>query len=257
MAISVANILKHLDERVPRSLSCSWDNDGLLCCPDPEQMVQRILVALDATDKTVDMAIDGKYDLLLTHHPLIFRPIKALTPFDVVPKKLLKLAGAGVSAVALHTRFDAVDGGVNDALASALGLPVVDCFPCEDALEGRIVELDQAVSLSDFAASVKQALGCVFVNCADAGKPVKKIGLLGGEGGDFIRAALNAGCDTYLTGRASYHGMLDAAESGINVIEGGHFYTERPACRALADLIREIDSTLSVDIYIDPTLCIF
>lgn len=257
MAISVAKIWNFLDERVPHSLSCSWDNDGLLCCPDPERTVQRVLVALDVTEATVDMAIHGNYDLLLTHHPLIFRPIKALTPMDVVPRKLLKLARAGISAIALHTRFDALDGGVNDALASALGLPVVGRFLCEDALEGRIVELAQAVMLSDFAASVKQALGCGLVNCTDAGKPVKKIGLLGGEGGDFIRAALNAGCDTYLTGRAGYHAMLDAAELGINVIEAGHFYTELPSCGVLADLIREADSTLTIDVFTNPTLCIF
>lgn len=257
MAITVANISQYLDERVPRSLSCSWDNDGLLCCPDPDRIVNRILVALDVTEQTVEMAICGKYDLLLTHHPLIFRPIKSLTPMDVVPKKLLKLVGAGVSAIALHTRFDAVDGGVNDALASALELPEVGRFGCEDALEGRIVELDQEESLSDFIDTVKQKLGPTFVNCADAAKPVKRIGLLGGEGGDFIRAAHNAGCDTYLTGRAGYHAMLDSAELGINVIEAGHFYTEAPACRALADLILEFNSALTVDVYSKPTLNIF
>lgn len=254
MAISMTELSKYLDERVPRSLSCSWDNDGLLCCPDPDRMVERVLVALDVTEKIVDMAIDGKYDLLLTHHPLIFRPIKALTPMDVVPKKLLKLIGAGVSAIALHTRLDALDGGVNDALASTLGLPVVARFACEDELEGRIVGLDHSVSFSDFIASVKQALGVNFVNCADAGIPVRRIGLLGGEGGDFIRAALNAGCDTYLTGRAGYHAMLDASELGINVIEAGHFYTEVPICRVLADLIHECDHSLTVDICTDSTL---
>ena len=257
MAISVAEISRYLDEQVPRSLSCSWDNDGLLCCPDPERTVERVLVALDVTDKTVDMAICGKYDLLLTHHPLIFRPIKSLTPMDIVPKKLLRLVGAGVSAIALHTRFDAVDGGVNDALASALGLPVVERFPCEDALEGRIVELAQAVSLPDFANAVKQAIGTDSVNCANAGKPVKRIGLLGGEGGDFVRAAYDAGCDTYLTGRVGYHSMLDAAELGINVMEAGHFYTELPACRALVKLIRGCSSVLTVDIFDEPTLCVF
>lgn len=253
MAISVEKLWSFLDERVPHSLSCTWDNDGLLCCPDPQRMVRRVLVALDVTEKTVNMAIDGKYDLLLTHHPLIFRPIKALTPMEVVPRKLLKLSGAGVSAIALHTRLDALDGGVNDALASALELPVVRRFPCEDSLEGRIVELPQAVSLFEFADLVKRKLNVASVNCADAGKPVKRIGLLGGEGGDFVRAAQNAGCDTYLTGRAGYHVMLDAAESGINVIEAGHFYTEVPVCGVLAELIREADPTVTVDICSNPT----
>jgi len=257
MAISVEKLSNFLDERVPRSLSCSWDNDGLLCCPDPKRIVRRVLIALDVTEKTVNMAIHGEYDLLLTHHPLIFRPIKALTPMEVVPRKLLKLSGAGVSAIALHTRLDALDGGVNDALAAALDLPIVDRFLCEDSLEGRLIELPQAVTLFEFTDLVKRKLNVASVNCADAGKSVKKIGLLGGEGGDFIRAAKKTGCDTYLTGRAGYHVMLDAAESGINVIEAGHFYTEIPVCGVLADLIHEADQTLTVDICSDHTMQIF
>ncbi len=254
--MTVEQLNQFFEMRVPRALSCSWDNDGLLCCPDPLHEVRRVLVALDVTETTVGMAIDGGFDLLLTHHPLIFRPIKALTPTACVPRKLLKLVGAGISAIALHTRLDALDGGVNDALAEALDAPVVGRFPCEEALEGRIIRLAQPMTAADFAVFAKEKLNAGAVNLADARMPVQTVGLVGGKGGDFIYAAKAAGCDTYLTGRADYHLMLDAAESGINVIEAGHFATERPVCARLCEMVREADPTIEVEMYTEPTLTI-
>ncbi len=254
--MTVRELTQFLDARIPRTLSCSWDNDGLLCCPDPEREVRRVLVALDVTEATVAAAVMGGYDLLLTHHPLIFRPIKALTPDGCVPRKLLQLTAAGVSAIALHTRLDAAEGGVNDALAAAIGGTVIGTFPCEDALTGRIVRLETPMTGFDFAAHVKACLGVDAVNLADAGRAVQTVGMVGGEGGDFIFAAKAAGCDTYLTGRAGYHLMLDAAESGINVIEAGHFASERPVCAVLRALVREADAAVYVDMYRLPTLTV-
>lgn len=255
--MTIEQLNQFIEQRVPRTLSCSWDNDGLLCCSDPLREVRRVLVALDVTETTVEAAVENGYDLLLTHHPLIFRPIKALTPAACVPRKLLRLVGAGISAIALHTRLDALDGGVNDALAEALGAPVVGRFPCEDALEGRIVRLEQPMTAAAFAVYAREKLNAGAVNLADAGLPVQTVGLVGGEGGDFICAAKAAGCDTYLTGRAGYHLMLDAAESGINVIEAGHFATERPVCARLCELVREADPTVEVEMYMEPTLTVY
>lgn len=252
--MTVYEFAHFFEQRVPRSLSCAWDNDGLLCCPDPDRQVRRILAALDVTEETTAAAVLGEYDLVLTHHPLIFRPIKALTTDACVPRKLLHLASAGISAIALHTRLDALDGGVNDALAAELGLNPVGSFPCEDALNGRIVELSEAVSAEEFAALVKARLDIDRLNFADAGKPVRRIGLVGGEGGDFIHAARAAGCDTYLTGRAGYHAMLDAREEGINVAEVGHGASERPVCQVLRALCLEADPTVRVDLFALPAL---
>lgn len=254
--MTVRELSQFLDTRIPRTLSCAWDNDGLLCCPDLAREVKRVLVALDVTDATVTAAIEGGYDLLLTHHPLIFRPIKALTPDACVPRKLLRLVSAGISAIALHTRLDALQGGVNDALAATIGGAVIGTFPCEDALQGRIVRLEAPCSTFDFAALVKAKLGIDALNLADAGRPVQTVGMVGGEGGDFLFAARDAGCDTYLTGRAGYHRMLDAAESGINVIEAGHFATERPVCAVLRDLVHEADAGVRVEMYRLPTLTV-
>lgn len=254
--MTVEQLNQFIEQRVPCTLSCGWDNDGLLCSPDPLRKVKRVLVALDVTETTVETAVEGEYDLLLTHHPLIFRPIKSLTPAACVPRKLLRLVGAGISAIALHTRLDALDGGVNDALAEALGAQVVGRFPCEDALEGRIIRLAQPMTSEAFAAYAKEKLNAGAVNLADAGLPVQTVGLVGGEGGDFIYSAKAAGCDTYLTGRAGYHFMLDAAESGINVIEAGHFATERPVCTRLCELVHKADPSIEVGMYTEPALTV-
>ena len=87
--MKVSQLYDFLNKRIPRDLSCEWDNDGLACCPDPERQVKRVLLALDITEETVARAIDGGYDVILAHHPLIFRPIKALTPDYGVPAKLI------------------------------------------------------------------------------------------------------------------------------------------------------------------------
>ena len=127
-------------------------------------------------------------------------------------------------------------------------------FPCEDALSGRIIRLSRPMSAEAFALFVRERLNTDAVNLADAGLPVQTIGMVGGEGGDFIAAAKAAGCDTYLTGRAGYHLMLDAAEDGINVLEAGHFATERPVCKRLCELIHEADPTVDVEVYTNPGL---
>ena len=78
--MTVGELYAELEKRVPRALSCDWDNDGLMCCPDPGAEVRRVLVALDVTGDTVRRAIDGGYDLIVPHHPTIFRPLRALGP---------------------------------------------------------------------------------------------------------------------------------------------------------------------------------
>ena len=120
--MKVRELYEKLEERIPRTLSCSWDNDGLMCCPDPEAEVRRVLVALDVTAEVAETAIAGRYDAVVSHHPLVFRPLRAVEPGDAVAKKVIRLLSAGVSVMSFHTRLDAVCGGVNDTLAAALGL---------------------------------------------------------------------------------------------------------------------------------------
>lgn len=250
--MKVRELYCELEKRIPASLSCEWDNDGLMCCPDGNKIVKKVLIALDVTGKTVDYAIENKYDLIISHHPLIYRGIKALDGEGYVSAKLLKLVSAGVSVMSFHTRLDAVEGGVNDKLAALLSLKNTEAL-FEDGIPlGRVGDLDEKMSVEDFAKKVKEILGAPFVLLSDANREVQRVAVVGGNGGDLIGTAKKAGADTFVSGRIDYHSMTDAPDynsSAINLIEAGHFYTEDPVCEVLKNFVAEIDPDIECDLY--------
>ena len=233
--------------KISRELSMSWDNDGLMCCPDPEREVRRVLAVLDITEEAVDEAIRGGYDLILSHHPLVFRGIKSLTDRDGVGRKLLKLVQNGISAMSFHTRLDALTGGVNDLLAASLGLTEVIPFGAEQI--GRVGKLQKEMSPEEFALLVKDALHAPTVSLSSAGRRVSRVAVLGGSGRDDLFAAIAAGADIFLSGELGYHTMVDAPENGVSLVEAGHFYTEYPICRWLCDAVRELDPTVDCEVF--------
>ena len=238
--MTVSELYQFLDAKIPRALSCEWDNDGLMCCPNPTREVKRVLVTLDITEAVVDTAVEKGCDVILSHHPLVFRPVKALTTDRGVPRKLIRLVQSGISAMSFHTRLDAVGGGVNDVLAAMLGLGNICAFGPEGEQMGRIGSLSAPMSLDDFAEQVKKTLGAPFVLVSGAGE-VSRVAVLGGEAGDFIGAAESSGADVLVGGRLGYHAMTDAPEGGIALIEAGHYYTERPVLPALAAMLKDAD----------------
>ncbi len=250
--MTVRELYRELEKRIPSSLSCPWDNDGLLCCPEGAREVKRVLITLDVTGQVTDYAIDKGYDCIISHHPFIFKGIKALDAEGAVSAKAMRLICAGVSVMSFHTRLDAVEGGVNDTLCTLLGLSDISCLEGEGIPLGRVGGLEAAMSAEDFAALVKKTLGAPFVLLSDAGVAVKRVAVLGGSGKDMIEAARASGADTFLSGRLDYHPMTDAVDeriSPMNLLEAGHFYTEQPVCGALKEMIGEIDTDILCDIY--------
>lgn len=246
--MTVNEIYRALEERIPRALSCEWDNDGLMCCPDRDAEVRRVLVALDITAAVVERAVREGYGLVVSHHPLIFRPIGAVRAGEPIADRVIRLLCAGVSAMSFHTRLDAVTGGVNDVLAARLGLADVSPFGQNGETIGRIGTLAEPMALDAFALRVKAATGAEYVQYSDAGVPVHRVALLGGGGADDADAARAAGADTYLTGELKHHQLTEAPERGMNLVMGGHFYTENPVCERLRELLLGIDPTLTVDV---------
>lgn len=215
-----------------------------MCCPDSEKRVQKILLSLDVTDKTVDAAISGGYDLILTHHPLIFSPIKTLCDQSSVGRRLIRLVQNGISVLSFHTRLDALEGGVNDVLAEVIGLVDVQSFGLPGEEIGRIGSVSP-IPFTEFANWVKSALGAPILEVVDSGRTVKRVALVGGAGKDYLPAAIASGADTYLTGEMGHHSHLDGADAGINLILAGHYYTEAPVLERLRALAQECDPTLS------------
>ena len=246
--MTVRELYAFFEEKIPRALSCDWDNDGLMVCPDDTREVRRVLVALDITAAVAEQAIKGGYDLVVSHHPLIFHPLKAVAPGEATVNKVIRLLTSGVSAMSFHTRLDAVGGGVNDVLANAIGLQNVVPFGKDGEEIGRIGTLPTAMVLKDFAALAKEVTGAPYVQISDAGKLVSRVAVLGGGGAGESGAAAAAGADTYLTGDLRHDQLTEAPERGMNMVQGGHFFTENLVCNRICELLREADATLTVDI---------
>jgi len=215
------DLINYLDEQFPKSLSVSWDNDGVEVCVDYNLEIGRTLIALDVTFEAIDYAITHGYNCILSHHPMIYDPIKKLDLSNSTSKKAVMLARHNICAASFHTRLDAVSGGVNECFINALGIAGSVELLYEDNIPiGRLVTLGEEVSLPDFAGGIKN-------NRAYGNKKVKKIGVVAGSGMDFAETAAKMGADTFLTGEGKYHSILDAYESyNINIITAGHFETE-------------------------------
>jgi len=252
--MTVGELYKALDEKYPKSLSCAWDNDGMMVCPDPDAEVKKVLVALDATAETLDHAVNGGFDVVVTHHPMLFRGLKSISPKSVHGRHVLKALQNGITVLSFHTRLDAAQGGVNDALCGALGLMADGVFGDEEAPElGRLVTLagtdEEGIPARTVAEHIRESLGCRAVRLnGDPDKPVKRMAVCGGDGKDFIYPALSAGADLFLTGDAGYNMAGEAAEDGIVTLEAGHYHTEFPVCAVLADGIRHLTGAV-VEIY--------
>lgn len=247
--MTVKELYRVLDEAIPASLSCEWDNDGLMCSPDLSAPVKRILLTLDVSEAAVDYAIHNGCDLIISHHPMIFRPLSSLTEENFTARKALKCILNGISVFSFHTRLDIVEGGVNDRLANVLGLSDTELFgDAETPTIGRIGNID-AISMEDFADLVKDKLGVPALQTVELGKVVRRVALVGGDGKDFLKPAMRAGADVYLTGTLSYNSMVDAADLGLQVIEAGHFFTENPILDVLSQMVTAADPNLAILTY--------
>lgn len=244
--MTVKELYTVFSERIPEEFREEWDNDGLMCSSDASSEVRRVLCTLDVTEEIVDYAIDRCFDLIISHHPLIFRPISSVTEDNPTARKLIKLIESGISVFSFHTRADKVSGGVNDRLCDLLGM--YDTEPFGEGLLGRVGEIDEEMSLEDFAYKVKFAIGADAVKYADGYNSVRRVAVVGGDGKDFIKSAISAGADTFLSGRLGYNVMEEASELGINLIEAGHFYTEHPVTELFTGIVNKADPDIYTEV---------
>ena len=244
--MNAKQLYQKFEERIPSSLREPWDNDGVMCLPDGSSKILRALVALDVTEEIVDYAIERGFDLIVSHHPLIFKPLSSLDEENHISRKLIKLVCSGITVFSFHTRADKLVGGVNDRLAEILGM--YDTVPFGEGDLGRVGTIEEPMELQDFAYRVKQLVGADAVRYADGFSDVHKVAVVGGDGKSYVKAAIDAGADTFLSGRIGYNVMEEATEMGINLIEAGHFYTESHISEFFRDLINEFDPDIYVEI---------
>ena len=243
--MTVKDIYERLNEQIPDTLREEWDNDGLMCAPDVTREVSKVLLTLDVTEELVDYAIEQGFDLIVSHHPLIFKPISAINEHNHIARKLIKLIENEISVFSFHTRADKVKGGVNDRLCELLGIEGTEPFGEGDL--GRVGFVEQ-MTLEDFLYKVKTTLGADVVKYSDGYNSVRRVALVGGDGKDFVADAIRVGADTYLSGRISSNVMEEAAEMGINLIEAGHYFTEQPLMEFFKEILLDLDSTLYIEV---------
>ena len=250
--MNVRELYNGLDARMPRSLSCSWDNDGLMCCPDGNKTVKKVLVALDVTGAVVEYAKKEGYDVIISHHPFIFNGLKSIDDEGYIAAKVISVIKSDIAVMSFHTRLDAVEGGVNDKLCELFGLSDVEIIMTDGSPIGRVGALPCSMDIEDFAKQVKETLGAPFVNLAKAGDTAFRVAFVGGGGGSFITNARDAGADTFVSGDIGYHALTDAPDfknAPLNLLEVGHFYSEHPVCEVLKSMVLSIAPDVSCDIY--------
>jgi dinuclear metal center YbgI/SA1388 family protein len=249
---TVSNILNFVETLAPRSMKMDWDNVGLLC-GSRSTPVTKVLVALDPFEHVCKEAAQWGAEVIVTHHPLIFRPLPSITDETSISRGLMTLIKHDISAINAHTNLDQAPGGVNDVLAKKLALVNVEVLnPCGEAGGEpwgllRMGEVPEQ-PLDAFLNRVKKLLGCEGLRYVDGGKPVRKVAVGGGACGDGWREALDAGCDTFVTSDIKYNQFWDARDFGLNLIDAGHFHTENPAVSVLADKIAAAFPDLEVKI---------
>ena len=237
---SLADVVAAVHRRYDPATAEDWDAVGLVC-GDPAAPVRRVLVAVDPVAATVDEALGLGADLLLTHHPLLLRPVSSVAATTPAGTLVHRLVSGGCALLAAHTNADVAREGVSDALAAALGLTVVaPLVPDGDGTTGlgRIGTTDPT-TLESFAAHVAASMPATAHGVRVQGDParrVQRVAVIGGSGGDALAAA--SGVDVVVTSDLKHHLALDHLQAGgPALVDVAHFASEWPWVPAYASLL--------------------
>ena len=226
---TLIEIFSFLDQLAPVKSQMNFDNSGFLVGHN-KKTIHRTLLSLDVTSDVVREAIELGSDLIISHHPIIFKPIKSLTDTEPNSSNLLSLVENGISVISMHTNLDIADDGVNDALVQTF-----DYQSNEDIADGlgRICQLQNPISLQRFLCECKSKLQVNGIRYVEGSQFVSKIAFLGGAGSEFIRTVCDKKCDTYVTSDIKYHDFILARELHLNLIDADHYCTENPVINRL------------------------
>ena len=223
-------IIQVIEAAYPREAALDFDNVGLLA-GRTEKEVKRVYIVLDATDAVIDRAVEAGADMLITHHPLIFSPLKKVTDEDFVSRRVVKLIQNDISYYAMHTNYDVL--GMAELAEKILGIrntEVLDITMEKDGKPegiGRIGELEKPMTLEECCVYVKHKLNLGSLKVfGDMQAEVSRLAISPGSGKTAIAAAIAKGADVLVTGDIGHHDGLDAVEQGLSVIDAGHYGTE-------------------------------
>ena len=220
--MKISEFTAAMEQIAPRDLALEFDNPGLLIEPDHEE-ITHVLVALDCTTAVAKEAVELGVDLVLTHHPLFFHPVKHMTYSDPVTSAACMLLRHGIGLFSAHTNLDAAHGGVNDTLCTLFGIR--DAIPFDEGV-GRVGVLKAPETLASFASRAETILNTRVQLLGNLESMVSRVAVMGGSGGDSIALAAAQNADVLLTGEVKHSDAIDAMTRGISLVVAGHYETE-------------------------------
>lgn len=240
------DVIRILEQLAPTRYACEWDNVGLLLGRRDKE-VKKIYVALDVTDEVLDAVIEGGYDMLVTHHPIIFRSINRVNDNDYLGRWMLALLSRDITCYAMHTNFDVAPGCMADLAAARLGLKSegpLEVTMVEDGKEqgvGRIGSLEKYCTVSELCELVKERFDLPFVTlyAKNEERPARRIAISPGSGKGMVKEAEKKECDVLISGDLGHHDGLDAVAAGICVINAGHYGLEHIFTDFIAEYLKE------------------
>ena len=255
----------------PPALSMPDDRDGVAV--RGERDIKKVLLCLDVTQDVVFNACGHGFDCIVSHHNFLYYPLPTLDGETPASRKALMLARHGIGAISAHTRFDAVEGGVNDCLLDILGVRGAEMLAAPGCPQiGRVFTLDEPLYTADFAALVKERLAAFYqsrsidstklhVACrGGGGGKIQRVAMVAGNGSSFVGEAVAAGADAFLTGEMKYADMTYNADltttsgGSLCIVTAGHYHTEFPALYALQSMIAAACPGVDVSVWTDADL---
>ena len=238
-------IIGYLEERYPKGNAEEWDNVGLLV-GDNNKKIKKIQLSIDATEKAVNHAIENGVDMIVTHHPLIFKPLKSIVTSELSGRKIIKLIENGINLYSMHTNLDSSKDGLNDYILEVLGVKkykIVDTSENDEAVGiGRMYSLEEKAKVFEYANFIKEKMQIKNVRMISNNmeSEIKKIALINGSGMSYWRKVKSLGAELFITGDIGYHDALDAKESNLHLIDIGHFESENCFSELLKRKLGEI-----------------
>ena len=227
--VTVEKVYNYIDLIAPFDMQEEWDNSGLLV-GDKNAEISKILFALDITSDVIKQAIDCGTELIITHHPIIFKPVSSVLNDSLI----YKLIKNNISIICAHTNYDKAIDGVNDILCNTVGF---DSYKKIENTCLNIAEFNCEISADDFVKQVKNSFGG-SVRFNSTNNNIIKVAVCSGSGSDYLELAKELNCDALLTGDASHHAFLDANEMNVLLVAAGHFETEMIAIEPLMNKIK-------------------
>ncbi len=256
---TTGTLMDLINRIAPFPLAEDWDNSGLQT-GDLSWPVKKVMIALDVSEDVMESAERWGADLVLTHHPLMFRPVKCVDFGTIQGKIILRAALGKISIIAAHTNFDKADKGLNDFFADLIGLSdIVNLYEeISDKKDhkiypgiGRKGNLVSPMNLVSFAVQIKDRLGIKHLRVTgDGNLLVKQAAVCTGSGGSLLDVFFKSGADVFVTGDIKYHEARDIEQAGLGLIDVGHFSSEHIGVDLLAKKLESsaIDSGIDIEI---------